>query len=58
MKKSFEKYEMPISISLIVIYLLSNSYCMNSFGLTNYKTVIVNFVLFLIIVLFIKKKIF
>ena len=32
MKKSLEKYELFISISLIILYLVSNSICLNKFG--------------------------
>lgn len=53
MKKCFEKYEMFISISLIVIYIVSNSYCSNNFGITDYRTALLNIVLSLVIIIFI-----
>ena len=45
MKEKFEKYEMLITMLLIIIYIISNSYCMQNFGLEDYRTTIVNFVL-------------
>jgi len=53
MKKIFEKYEMLITISLIIIYIIANSYCMQNFGLEDYRTTIMNFVISLVIVIFI-----
>ncbi len=42
MKKLFEKHETLFCISLIVIYVAGNSYCLQSFGITDYRSVIVN----------------
>ncbi len=42
MKKLFEKYEIFFCISLIVIYVVINSYCLQNFGFTDYRSVIVN----------------
>ena len=56
MKKYFEKYETLISILLIIIYIISNSYCMQNFGTTDYRTTIVNFILSLAIIIFILKN--
>ena len=56
MKKSFEKYEILISIFLIVIYILSNSYCLNKFGITDYRSTICNVILSLMILLFVFKN--
>ena len=42
MKNIFEKYETLFCISLIVIYILINSYCIQNFGVLDYKTVIIN----------------
>lgn len=56
MKKYFEKHELLFCILLIVIYIVSNSYCMQNFGLTDYRSVIVNFILSLLIVIFIVKN--
>ena len=56
MKKYYEKHELLFCILLIVIYVVSNSYCMQNFGLTDYRSVIVNFILSLLIVIFIVKN--
>lgn len=55
MKESLKKYETFISISLIVIYIILNSFCIQNFGLTSYKSIIINLLLSLIIVVFIIK---
>lgn len=56
MKKYFEKHETLISILLIAVYLLTNSYCMDKFGLTDYRSFMVNLFLSLIILFFIVKN--
>ena len=56
MKSFFEKNETIIAILLIIVYIISNSFCMQNFGMTNYKTTIVNFVLTIIIMAFIIKN--
>lgn len=45
MKKLFEKYEAVFCILLIVLYLVSNSLCLQSFGGNDYRTAIVNTVI-------------
>ena len=55
MKSYFEKHETFITILLIVIYVISNSYCIQNFGMTDYRSTILNFALTLIIVSFIVK---
>lgn len=42
MKKIFDKYETAICLLLIIIYIVSNSYCVQHFGITDYRTVIIN----------------
>lgn len=42
MKKFFEKNETLCAISLIVLYVVINSLCMNAFGLTDYRTALIN----------------
>jgi len=42
MKKMFEKHETLCCILLIVIYVLVNSYCVQNFGIGNYRTTIIN----------------
>ncbi|MBR6689654.1 MAG: CPBP family intramembrane metalloprotease [Clostridia bacterium] len=53
MKKFYEKNETLISLGLIVIYLITNSYCMNNFGLEDVKTLITNILLIVLIVVFV-----
>ena len=54
MKAKF-KYETIITISLIIIYILINSYCMNNFGLFNIKSLLLNLLLSISIIIFIFK---
>ena len=42
MKKIFEKHETLFCIILIVLYVVINSYCMQNFGLTDYRSAIIN----------------
>lgn len=56
MQDFFTKHETLITILLIVIYIISNSYCMQNYGMTDYRTAVVNFVLALIIIIFILKN--
>lgn len=53
MKKFFEKNELFISIFLIVLYLVLNSICLSSFGEFDFRTMLANIILSLIIILFI-----
>ena len=46
MKKSLEKYELFITIFLIVIYLVFNSICINNFGEYSIYTFLCNLVFF------------
>jgi len=41
-KKLFEKHETITCILLIVLYVVINSYCMQNFGTTDYKSAIIN----------------
>ena len=52
-KKIFEKNETLFCIILIVVYVLVNSFCIQNFGTTSYKSVIINtiFSIFLIILM-------
>lgn len=45
MKKIFEKHETLCCILLIVLYVVINSYCMQNFGLEDYRSTIINTVL-------------
>ncbi len=40
--KIFEKHETLFCILLIILYVVSNSYCIQNFGTTDYRSVIVN----------------
>lgn len=42
MKKIFEKHETLCCMLLIVLYVVINSYCMQNWGLTDYRSAIVN----------------
>ena len=42
MKKIFEKNELFFCILLIIIYILINSFCINTYGTTSYKTALIN----------------
>jgi len=53
MKKFFEKHETLIAILLIIVYIVSNSFCMQNFGMTDYRTMLVNLALSFAIILFI-----
>lgn len=53
MKKYFEKHETLISIVLIVLYIITNSYCLQNYGITDYRTTLINIVLSLGIIIFI-----
>ena len=55
MKKIFKQYETLFCISLIFIYLVVNSYCINNFGIYDYRSAIVNVVISLVLVLLIYK---
>lgn len=54
MKKVFEKNESLIVILMIILYVVLNSYCINSFGNTSYITTIVNTLISLFILILIK----
>ena len=56
MKKSLEKHELKITISMIVIYLVLNTICINNFGDKHYITTICNIILSLSIIIFIIKN--
>jgi len=57
MKKIFEKHETLFCILLIVIYILVNSYCMQNFGIEDYRSTIINTIFSIsLIILMIKLK--
>lgn len=41
-KKVFEKHETLACIALIVLYILLNSYCIQNFGITDYRSALIN----------------
>lgn len=51
MKNYFEKHELLITISLIIIYIVTNSFIMNNYGITSYQSVIINAILTLLLIL-------
>lgn len=53
MKKIFEKHELPIAIFLIVLYIVVNSACLNTFGEFSYITALTNAILSIAILSFI-----
>lgn len=59
MKKIFEKHETLFCILLIVLYVAINSYCIQNFGVSNYKSMLINiaFSLFLIILIIKLKRV-
>ena len=58
MKKIFEKHETLFCILLIVVYILVNSYCIQNFGIEDYRSTIINtiFYIALIILMIILKR--
>ena len=50
MEKIFEKYEFLICMLLIIIYIILNSFCLQNFGITDYKTTIINTIFSLILI--------
>lgn len=42
MKKFFEKHETFVCISLIVLYIVINSFCLQNFGVEDYRSTIIN----------------
>lgn len=59
MKKTFEKHETLFCILIIIAYILTNTYCMQNFGIADYRTTIINtiFSLALIITIIILKRV-
>ena len=53
MKKVFEKNETLFCILLIIVYILINSYCLNNFGIENYRSAIINTIFSIVLILII-----
>ena len=56
MNKFYNIHETLFTILLILIYLISNSLCINNYGLTSYQIVLCNLILSSLIILFIIKN--
>ena len=58
MKKIFEKHETLFCILLIITYIIVNSYCVQNFGIEDYRSAIINtiFSIGLIIIMIILKR--
>lgn len=54
MKKIFEKHESTFCILLIVLYVVINSYCMQNFGIEDYRSTIINTVFSIMVLILIK----
>lgn len=59
MKKLFEKHETLFCILLIVAYIVINSYCIQNFGIEDYRSAIINtvFSVFLIVLMILLKRV-
>ncbi len=42
LKKLFLKHETPMCILLIILYVIINSYCVQNFGVTDYRSAVIN----------------
>lgn len=51
MEKVFKKHETLFCILLILIYIIINSYCIQNFGITNYKSAIINTIFSIILII-------
>ena len=50
MKKTFERHETLFCIFLIIAYILVNSYCIQNFGIENYKSTIINTIFSIVLI--------
>ena len=55
MKKIFEKHETLFCILLIVFYIIVNSYCLQNFGIEDYRSTIINTIFSLVLIFVIVK---
>lgn len=51
MEKLFKKYDTLFSILLIIIYLIINMICINTFGMFDYRTTIINTIFSILIII-------
>lgn len=56
MEKTFKKHEKLITAFLIIIYVLINFLCIKELGISSYKTVIINFIFSILLIIFIIKN--
>ena len=54
MKKIFKKYETLFCILLIIVYIVVNSYCIQNFGIEDYRSTIINTIFSISLVILIK----
>lgn len=58
MKKIIEKHEDWVCYILIAVYVIVNSYCMQNFGLTDYRSVVINTIfsaVLLVLIIYLKR---
>lgn len=53
MKKIFDKHETLICILLIILYVVINSYCMQNFGVEDYRSTVINTIFSIALLIFI-----
>lgn len=54
MKKVFEKYETLFCILLIIVYIIVNSYCIQNFGIEDYRSTVINTIFSISLIILIK----
>jgi len=54
MKKIFERHETLFCILLIVVYILVNSYCIQNFGIEDYRSTIINTIFSIALIILMK----
>ena len=50
MEKVFEKHETLFCIALIILYVWVNSYCIQNFGLADYRSAIINTIFSMVLI--------
>jgi len=54
MKKIFEKHETLFCIGLIIVYILVNTYCIQNFGIEDYRSTIINTIFSIALIILMK----
>ncbi len=54
LNKLFRKYECPFCVLLIVIYVVSNSYCVQNFGIADYRSGLINTIISVTLIILMK----